>query len=258
MEAAVKYSWKTITYGRAHLLVEMLYSFLNQEDISTSEMIIVNDYPLQKLIFDHPRVKIFNLDKTFPIIGEKENYAIERCSGEIIIVADDDDIAMPWHLSNITQYFEQNTNLLQWQKGAYYNEPEITSLTSIGNSGIVYTKKAWEAMGKSPKENAGGDMTLVNRIKALNPDKVVRASPPDEKVSWFYRWATPNSELGLGNFHQSGEGTDHPGRKNIVQRNAEYIEYQRKLGKVPTGEILLVPKWNRNYERLLKDYIDAS
>src|SRR5690349_21043063 len=105
METSIKYSWKTITYGRVHLLVEMLYSFLNQEDLSDSEMIIVNDYPLQKLIFDHPRVKIFNLDKTFDTIGEKENFAIENCKGEFIIVADDDDIAMPWHLSNISQFF---------------------------------------------------------------------------------------------------------------------------------------------------------
>ena len=244
-----KYSWKTITYGRTHLLVEMLYSFLNQEDISTSEMVIVNDYPLQKLIFDHPRVKIFNLDETFKTIGDKENFAIEKCSGEIIIVADDDDIAMPWHMSNITQYFKQNANILHWQNAVFYNEPAITKLCPIGNSGIVYTKKAWEAIGKSPIENAGGDMTLVKAIHALDETKVIRASPPDNEVSWFYRWALPQ------NYHQSGLGKDTPGKPNIVQRNAAYVESQRKLGKVPTGEIQLVPGWRYPYDQMLKDYV---
>src|SRR6187399_181800 len=107
-----KVSWKCITYGRTHLIVEMLQSFLLQEDADDSEMIIVNDYPLQKLIFDHPRVKIYNLDETFTLIGEKENFAINRCSGEIIVVADDDDIALPWHTKNIRKYFKEDTNLL--------------------------------------------------------------------------------------------------------------------------------------------------
>ena len=52
------------TYGRADMVEEALYSFLNQEYEGESELVIVNDYPLQKLIFDHPKVRIINLDKT--------------------------------------------------------------------------------------------------------------------------------------------------------------------------------------------------
>src|SRR5687767_6173689 len=145
MNKPLKISAKCITYGRVHLLQEALHSFLIQdypEDLC--ELIIVNDYPLQKLIFDHPRVKIFNMAATFPTIGDKENFAIEQCSGDVIAVWDDDDIAMPWHLSNVAKYWKPDTNLLHWQKGVYYNEPNITSITFIGNSGIVYSKSAWK------------------------------------------------------------------------------------------------------------------
>jgi len=241
-----------ITMGRVHLLEEALYSFLQAEGHEESELIIVNDYPHQTLIYDHPNVKIFNSKEIFPTIGDKENFALEQCSGDIFAVWDDDDIAMPWHLTNIKEWFKEDTNLLHWKKGVFYNEPNITDVGWIGNSGIVYSKKAWLDIGKSPIMNAGGDTTLTDTIRALDPKKVVHAEP--ENPSWFYRWATPESKEGLGNFHQSGEGTDHPGRLNIIERNFNYLENMRLQGKVPTGRIYLKPKWNRDYVKLLNQY----
>ena len=64
-------SAKCITYGRVDTLEESIQSFLQQEFPGKKELIIVNDYPLQKLIFDHPEIKIYNLDETFPTIGDK-------------------------------------------------------------------------------------------------------------------------------------------------------------------------------------------
>ena len=63
-------SCKCITYGRVNFLEESLYSFLNQDYPGKKELIIVNDYPLQTLVFEHPDVKIYNLDYTFNTIGE--------------------------------------------------------------------------------------------------------------------------------------------------------------------------------------------
>lgn len=244
----MRFSCKTITHGRVHLLEEAIYSFLIQDYEGEYEMIIVNDCPFQNLIYDHPRIKIYNLKEMFPTIGDKENYAIERCSGEVIVVWDDDDIAMPWHLSQ-TDYYIKDNNLLFWAKGVYYNEPEITSITSVGNSGIAYRKDAWFKIGKSPIENAGGDMTLVNRLIALDPNKVARAYPGNDKVSWFYRWRTPL------NYHQSGMGTDTPDRPSVVERNAEYVRYLRKARLIPEGDVYLKPKWRYDYKKMLEDYV---
>ena len=160
---------------------------------------IVNDYPKQKLIYDHPQVTIYNLDETFPLIGEKENYAIERCKGELIAVWDDDDVAMSNHLQNIAKHWQPDTNIIHWETGVFYNEPNITAITGVGNSGIVYSKDAWERIGRSPLENAGGDMTLTNRLHGLGGKVDVKL--PDNEASWFYMWG------GRG-YHQSGMGTD--------------------------------------------------
>ena len=181
-------SAKCITYGRVDTLEESIESFLKQDYLGKKELIIVNDYPEQTLVYDHPEVFIYNIPKTFDTIGAKENFAVNLCQGDIIAVWDDDDVALPNHLSNIAKYWKEDTNLLHWQRGVYYNAPNITDIVSIGNSGIVYSKKAWEAIGKSPIENAGGDMSLVIRIHNLGRDQVVLASPPDDEVSWFYRW----------------------------------------------------------------------
>lgn len=232
-------------------LVESIYSFLIQDyPEDKCELIIVNDYPFQTLIFDHPQIKIYNLKETFSTIGEKENYAIERCKGPLIAVWDDDDVALSNHLNNIAKYWENGTNIIHWSKGVYYNEPNITALASLGNSGIVYSKRAWEIIGKSPILNAGGDMVLVNKIHALDRNKIVSASPEDKDVSWFYMWG------GRG-YHQSGLGEDGkvPGRPNIIERHSEHIEDLRRIGKIPTGDVQLVPKWNKDYDLMLKDYI---
>jgi len=245
-------SCKTITYGRVDMLEEAIESFLKQDyPKDRCELIIVNDYPLQTLIYDHPNIKIYNLKETFKTIGEKENYAIERCSGELIAVWDDDDVAMPNHLKNINKQWKENTNIIHWATGVFYNEPKITSIQGIGNSGIVYSKKVWEKIGKSPIENAGGDMTLVNKIHSLGKQYVVDAVLPKEEASWFYMWG------GRG-YHQSGQGTDTPDRPNIIQRHSDYIESLRLKKLIPTGDINLNPHWNKDYKQMLQTYVNSS
>ena len=180
------------------------------------------------------------------MIGEKENYAIERCKGELIAVWDDDDIALSNHLKNIANHWKEDTNIIHWETGVYYNEPEITAITGVGNSGIVYSKDVWERIGKSPLENAGGDMTLTNKIHAIGGKVDVKM--PDSEVSWFYMWG------GRG-YHQSGQGTDDGTRPNIIERHSEYIESERRKGNIPTGDIYLRPKFNKDYGQMLIDFI---
>jgi len=52
-------SAKCITYGRVDFLEEALQSFLLQDYAGERELVIVNDYPLQTLHFDHPQVRIY-------------------------------------------------------------------------------------------------------------------------------------------------------------------------------------------------------
>jgi glycosyltransferase involved in cell wall biosynthesis len=243
-------SCKMITYGRVEFLEESLQSFLNQDYDGEKELVIVNDYPQQKLIFDHPEVRIFNLDYTFETIGQKENFAVEQCKGDIIAVWDDDDVALPNHLSNIKKYFIEGSDLLHWHKGVLFNVPNIEAITGLGNSGIVYSRKAWEAIGRHPLENAGYDMTFVIKIKTMFPNNIIFAEPNDDEVSWFYIWG------GRG-YHMSGMGSDNDDSKpSVIVRHFEHIESLRMQGKIPTGDIYLNPNWKYDYNQLLKNFIN--
>ena len=242
-------SAKCITYGRVDMLEESLYSFLNQDYPGNKEMIIVNDYPLQELVFDHPEVKIYNIKETFSTIGEKENYAASLCQGELIAQWDDDDIALPNHMQNIARLFTSNIKILHWETGIYYNEPKIEKITGIGNSGIVYRKSILEEIGGYPIENAGYDSTFVANIhKKYYNGGVLSAKMDDKDASWFYMWG------GRG-YHQSGQGTDRPGRPNIIQRHSAHIEQLRMLKKIPTGRIELKPNWKKDYKKMLEDHV---
>lgn len=242
-------SCKCITYGRINFLEESVYSFINQKYDGKKELIIINDYPLQKIQFNHPEVKIINLDYTFTTIGEKENFAIKNCSYDTIAVWDDDDVAMPNHLENIAKYWKKDTDLLQWHRGVYYNEPDNIVITGLGNSGIVYSKAIWEKLGGHPLENAGYDMTFVVNIKQSS-ENIVYADPPDNEVSWFYMWG------GRG-YHMSGQGTDTPDRPNAIERHSRHIESLRQQNLIPVGEINLQPKWIKNYSLMLQEYCNS-
>ena len=251
IEIKPKISWKCTTMGRVATLNETLFSYLMQNDLSDTELVIVNDYPYQTLIFDHPRVRVFN-EPPFKTIGEKENFAVEQCKGEIIAVTDDDDVYMSTHNKNIKKFFTEDTNILHWQKGIYYNEPIIGAIAGIGNSGMVYSKKAWEAVGRHPIMNEGGDSDFSRKVQSLG--NVVNAEPIDEDISAWYRWGM-NGPDGNGVYHQSGLGGESPDKPNILIRHGEHIERLRRKGLIPTGIIQLRPMWQYHYEKMLVDFI---
>jgi glycosyltransferase involved in cell wall biosynthesis len=237
-------SCKCITYGRVDLLEESIQSFLRQKYSGKKELVIINDYPLQKLYYDHPEIRIINLDTTFPTIGHKENFAVNSCQYDIIAVWDDDDIALPNHLSNIAQYFKDGSDLLHWGRGVFFNEPDNLVITGLGNSGIVYSKKIWKKIGGHFLENAGYDMSFVIKIKEIS-DKIIIANPPDNEVSWFYMW-------GDRCYHMSGQGADTGQGPSALERHMEYIEKLRLEDKIQIGDIVLNPHWKKDYIELLK------
>lgn len=242
-------SCKMITYGRVEFLEESLHSFLIQDYPGEKELVIVNDYPLQKLVFDHPQVKIYNLDETFKTIGDKENFATDLCRGEIICQWDDDDVAMPWHLNNVAKYFTDDVNILHWNPGVFYNNGQITDVTWTGNSGIVFRKSAWKAIGGHPVENAGYDMTFVEELNKYGGR--LFATPPKNEASWFYMWG------GRG-YHMSGLGTDTSDKPNVIERHSAHVENLRSQGKIKTGDIQLNPHWKLNYQQQLENYVRKS
>jgi hypothetical protein len=63
----MRYLWKLI-YLRSYTKLSL------KQDTDRCELIMVN-YPLQTLVYNHPNITIINMPKTFTTIGDKEQYA---------------------------------------------------------------------------------------------------------------------------------------------------------------------------------------
>jgi hypothetical protein len=112
----------------------------------------------------------------------------------------------------------------------------------------VFRKSAWEAIGGHPIENAGYDMTFIERLHKLGGR--VFAEPLKHEASWVYMWG------GRG-YHMSGQGHDTPGKLNVIQRHSMHVESERVKGKIPTGDVELKPNWKHDYKQMLKDFTNA-
>lgn len=89
------------------LLNEAVQSFLMQ-DYGNKELVIVNDTPGQTVNFSHPEVIVMNCPERFKSLGAKRNAAIHRSTGDYLFVWDDDDIHLPWRLSQGVRWFQEH------------------------------------------------------------------------------------------------------------------------------------------------------
>ena len=153
---------------------------------------------------------------------------------------------MLFRSKNVAKYFTDAVNILHWNPGVFYNGDEITEIRWIGNSGIVFRKSSWEAIGGHPLENAGYDMTFIEQLHKYGGR--LFADPPKNEASWFYMWA------GRG-YHMSGEGDDKPGKPNVIKRHSSHVETLRRKGLIPTGDVNLYPHWDKDYTKMLESFV---
>jgi len=227
------------TYGRPERLEEMLYSLLIQDYKGVMERIILNDREDQKLTcLSHG---IINTEIRFPDLGTKRAYANSLASFDIVTTVDDDDIIMPWHISEMVKGLQGvvQDGLGFYLPSHYFFVKGSTSLECSlkgkGPAGVpIYTKALYEKAGGYPAWNSGQDQKLLGRMRA------VWKEPKDQpiiKPSYLYRWAD-------GGHHFSGN-TD----------GNEYIRAKEKRDAI-TGKIELKPRWKHDYHAVIKNSLE--
>jgi len=237
-----------ITYGRSHLLEEAIEAFLKQ-DYQNKELIIVNDLPEQKLIFDHPQVKVFNFDQRFSTIGAKRNKSVELSSGEILTSWDDDDLYLPWLLSTIVNEFEKQPNLGFIQPNKTWCLNGLNVEKSKGwCAHTAFTRESFNEVGGYKLINSGQDMDLVNRLKKhLSPaGRAKELNLTYNEACYVFRWNT-------GAYHLSGYGRDKEGKESGFSK----IEKAIKSQKIEPQKILN-PHWNHDYMGMINSFLASS
>src|SRR5215211_7231821 len=236
------------TYNRPpryqHLLEEAIASFLRQ-DYPNKELIVLNDCPGQELICDEPGVRVVNVPKRFPSIGDKQNAAVGLARGELIAPWDDDDISLPWRLSLSVErlgdgdYFNPRCYWFLDNEGLHFDHP-----VGYANNASLFRRAAFEGVGGYPSKSLGADAALdaafsglAHAVDARRGDKELRRS------EWFYiyRW-------GVSPVHMSGSGVE---------------DFYGEVGKQPVVEgcFQLSPHWRRDYvaeTRRLLEFLEVQ
>lgn len=227
----------TLTYQRHHLLEEAIQSFLLQEDFDNSEMVVINDSPDVKYIFDHPKVRIFNLDERFDSLGEKLEWGYKQCKNEYIYRLDDDDLLTESALSiavfaiypivyNINEF--NIYDVYRSEHVHFFSDNKYEGCTGSTNNGNIYSREYLDRI-IFPKTSFGEDVDITF---GHNPSIYTINLP-----TMIYRW-------GMDTYHVSGMGD---------VSNDEMREWTDRLIKKEEGEIILSPHFKEDYYGKIKN-----
>ena len=220
----------TLTYKRHHLLEEAIQSFISQELTPECEMVIVNDNPDVKYIYNHPRVRIINCETRFPSISAKLEWGYKQCNYPYIYRLDDDDLLAPWALKNAQIDIDANPGFdIYRSEGMYFFvDNKFEKESSNINNGNIYTKDYLDRI-KWPNTSNGEDADITFH----NNGKIYESKL---KHTMIYRW-------GMNTFHVSGLGNND---------NQVILDYADRVLDDTKGNIIIHPHFNNDYYDQLK------
>lgn len=214
----------TLTYKRHHLLEEAIESFLRQPVVE-SEIVVINDNPDVKYIFDHPRVRIINLDERFSSISAKLEWGYKQCKYDFIYRLDDDDLLAPWALENVIIDVTEHPDhdVYRGRNMYFFINNKFNSINSNVNNGNVY-KKSYLDRIKFPTTSTGEDANIT----FYHNGSIYESSL---KPTMIYRW-------GMNTLHVSGMGNKS---NEVILAEADRVLDDTK------GTIHLKPKFIEDY-----------
>jgi glycosyltransferase involved in cell wall biosynthesis len=221
------------TFGRPWLLEEAIESFLRQDYPGDSEMIVLNDFVCQRLLYDSDsRVRVVNVEKRFGSIGEKRNALVQLCGGDIIVIWDDDDISLPHRITQAVEHIADGVSFFRPSRAWLMANDAAPRLTwrEISWPQCAYSMEVYRRAGGYAPLSFGEDLGFSERVVAAGYGVDFTEVSPD-RASFVYRmWSqNPHASYNLG-YNQ--------------------IEDELLSQGVPTGTICLRPQWRSNYEAL--------
>src|SRR3990167_1730541 len=172
----------TLTFQRHHILEECIESFLRQDFLGPSEMVIINDSPNVKYVYNHPKIRIINCDYRFSSIGKKLEYGLKLCRGEVSYRIDDDDLLVWDALSRVQSWIDKTPGMDVYRSSRFYwfNDNKYIEKRDGINTGNVLSKEYINRL-VFPDKNADEDLDVV-----FGPN--VKMLTVHEPPTMIYRW----------------------------------------------------------------------
>lgn len=250
MESQPAVSCICLTYARPELLEEALYSFLEQEYSGPKELIVLNDYAEQSLIFDHPEVRIINLPRRFRTVGEKMNAAVALASHNLLFVWDDDDIYLPHRLSFSVEHFDPKKGFFKPKQAWFWDNNKLSGpVKNLFHVGSCWSRRLFDEIRGYAADGTGYDLLFEKRLSQRFPGAVKTYDIKPEEIYYLYRWN------GTGSYHMSAFGNLIPG-ENVGHHEVEsFVQRRTSRGEIRQGRILLEPHWKTDYRQLVSSYM---
>jgi hypothetical protein len=235
----MKISCVCCTYGRFAFMKRSIACWLNQ-DYDDAELIVFNtaeeSLVLDKSLHDR-RIRIINQcrDTTdglpYRSLGLIRRDAAAHATGEVYVCWDDDDLYLPWHLS------QGAANLMRCGRGAWM--PAQSYFSNDGGRTYRLSRNAFEAsvlvwtdylfrygfdIGKSGAEHLSWRMAMVADGHLSQSDEVT----PFE--SYAYTWGEPGHKISgeidrPDNFERHrAQSTDFGGGATLLAESQEKLE----------------------------------
>lgn len=241
-----------LTFGRPkRILEEAVYSFLNQDYPGPKELLILNDFTQQTIVFDHPQVTVVNAAARFRTIGEKRNAAAARCRHDLLAVWDDDDIYLPHRLSFSLSRYDEQRRFFKPTRAFILNDGVIGGPSELlFHSGSMWHRSLFDEVGGYAPMGSGEDADIEDRFKKVIGRGMNYGLIRACEIYYLYRWS------GTESYHLSLYGRDGPDQSGS-DKVMEYVLGQLERGTIRPGEIALEPQWSVDYSQLVKDYVET-
>lgn len=210
----------TATYGRISKLSEAVSCFVNQ-DYENKKLVILNNHPAP-LTCDLPGVEIYN-EPIYPTLGDCRNRLIDLADGEFIRTWDDDDLYMPWTISQGVDHIGEAIAWKPKRSWFWVKEHGPKLAENVFEASILI--KTWVAKKYKYLPGSGGNEheTLCN---GMDKEGGCQNTDVGMKASYVYRW-------GWGMWHISGS----LGSSTIEKRTKDWVD---KNNDVQDGIIKVV------------------
>ena len=242
-----------LTYGRPAVLEEAIYSFLQQDYTGTKELIVLNDYEGQTLVFDYPfdypEVRVINLVRRFRTVGEKMNAAVALASHNLLFVWDDDDIYLPHRLTFSVEHFDPTKGFFKPNKAWFWNSGVLSGPSqNVFHVGSCWSRRLFDGVRGYVADGTGYDLIFEEHLARQFPGSTKTYDIKPEEIYYLYRWG------GTGSYHMSGFGDLKPGENVGHQAVASFVQQRVSRGEICQGRIPLQPGWKTDYRQLVASY----
>ena len=217
----------TATYGRLSKLSEAVTCFLEQ-DYENKELIILNNHP-SPLTCDFPQVTVYN-EPIYETLGDCRNRLIELARGEFIRTWDDDDLYLPWTISQGVNYIKDAPAWKPKQSWFWLKEKPPELAENVFEAAMLVRAEIARKYKYLATSGCNEHETLLQGIYAEGGDK---KNDLGDLASYCYRW-------GWGMWHISGSLGS---KATIGERRKTWLEHNKDTQDGIIKRVNLAPYW---------------